>query len=134
MTGPAAGAAATAVTAAVATVRAPFAGRARRDIAFCVLTLPLILPGPVVGFAVTIGLAQAVGPPWVAGGNPSWLAMLTAVAVAVLTAALMVATGAARALAAATRRAAGRLLGEHRLGNRQPSGPGRAALPRLVIG
>ena len=65
------------------------------------LTLPLILPGPVVGFAVTIGLAQAVGPPWVAGGNPSWLAMLTAVAVAVLTAALMVATGAARALAAA---------------------------------
>ena len=71
----------------------PFTGRARRDIAFCVLTLPLILPGPVVGFAVTIGLAQAVGPPWVAGGNPSWLAMLTAVAVAVLTAALMVATG-----------------------------------------
>ena len=108
MTGPAAGAAATAVTAAVAAVRAPFTGgRARRDIAFCVLTLPLILPGPVVGFAVTIGLAQAVGPPWVAGGNPSWLAMLTAVAVAVLTAALMVATGAARALAAAIRRAAG---------------------------
>ena len=30
----------------------PFTGRARRDIAFCVLTLPLILPGPVVGFAL----------------------------------------------------------------------------------
>jgi ABC-type Fe3+ transport system permease subunit len=138
MTGPAAGAAATAVTAAAATVRAPFAGRARRDIAFCVLTLPLILPGPVVGFAVTIGLAQAVGPPWVAGGNPSWLAMLTAVAVAVLTAALMVATGAARALAAATRRAAGRLLGEHlppppprhaRLGD----GPGWRATAYLML-
>ena len=84
----------------------PFNGRARRELAFCVLTLPLILPGPVAGFAVTIALAQAVGPPWVADGNPSWLAMLTAVAVAVLTAALMVATGAARALAAATRRAA----------------------------
>jgi len=116
----------------------PFTGRARRDIAFCVLTLPLILPGPVVGFAVTIGLAQAVGPPWVAGGNPSWLAMLTAVAVAVLTAALMVVTGAARALAAVTRRAAGRLLGEHlppppprhaRLGD----GPGWRAMAYLML-
>ena len=116
----------------------PFTGRARRDIAFCVLTLPLILPGPVVGFAVTIGLAQAAGPPWVSGGNPSWLAMLTAVAVAVLTAALMVATGAARALAAATRRAAGRLLGEHlppppprhaRLGD----GPGWRAMAYLML-
>jgi signal transduction histidine kinase len=134
MTGPAAGAPAV----AAAAVRAPFTGRARRDIAFCVLTLPLTLPGPVVGFAVTIGLAQAVGPPGVAGGNPSWLAMLTAVAVAVLTAALMVATGAARALAAATRRAAGRLLGEHlppppprhaRLGD----GPGWRAMAYLML-
>ena len=116
----------------------PFTGRARRDIAFCVLTLPLTLPGPVVGFAVTIGLAQAVGPPWVAGGNPSWLAMLTAVVVAVLTAALMVATGAAHALAAATRRAAGRLLGDHlppppprhaRLGD----GPGWRAMAYLML-
>src|SRR5690349_16445080 len=138
MTGPAAGAAATAVTAAAAAVRAPFTGRARRDIAFCVLTLPLILPGPVVGFAVTIGLAQAVGPPWVAGGNPSWLAMLTAVAVAALTAALVLATGAARALAAATRGAAGRLLGEQlppppprhaRLGD----GPGWRAMSYLML-
>src|SRR6266702_2311769 len=134
MTGPAAGAPAV----AAAAVRAPFTGRARRDIAFCVLTLPLTLPGPVVGFAVTIGLAQAVGPPWVADGNPSWLAMLTAVAVAVLTAALMVATGTARALAAATRRAAGRLLGEHlppppprhtRLGD----GPGWRAMAYLML-
>jgi len=116
----------------------PFTGRARRDIAFCVLTLPLTLPGPVVGFAVTIGLAQAAGPPWVADGNPSWLAMLTAVAVAVLTAALMVATGAARALAAITRRAAGRLLGERlppppprhaRLGD----GPGWRAMAYLML-
>src|SRR6266576_3913625 len=133
MTGPAAGAPAV----AAAAVRAPFTGRARRDVVFCVLTLPLILPGPVVGFAVTIGLAQAVGPPWVAGGNPSWLAMLTAVAVAVLTAALMVATGAARALAAVTRRAAGRLLGEQlpppprhaRLGD----GPGWRAMAYLML-
>jgi hypothetical protein len=131
MTGPAAGARA-------AAVRAPFAGRARRDIAFCVLTLPLILPGPVVGFAVTIALAQAIGPPWVADGNPSWLAMLTAVAVAVLTAALMVATGAARALAVAARRAAVRLLGEQlppppprhaRLGD----GPGWRAMAYLML-
>ena len=116
----------------------PFNGRARRELAFCVLTLPLILPGPVAGFAITIALAQAVGPPWVADGNPSWLAMLTAVAVAVLTAALMVATGAARALAAATRRAAGRLLGEQlppppprhaRLGD----GPGWRAMAYLML-
>ena len=113
MTGPAAGAAATAVTAAVAAVRAPFTGRARRDIAFCVAHPAAQPPRPVVGFAVTIGLANLAGPPWVAGGNPSWLALRTAVAVAALTAALMVATGAARALAAAVRRAAGRLLAEH---------------------
>src|SRR5215470_164815 len=83
-------------TAAAAAFRAPFSGRARREIAFCLLTLPLLLPVPVIGFAVTIGLANNAGPPWVAGGNPSWLAMLTAAAVAVLTATLLVATGAAR--------------------------------------
>jgi hypothetical protein len=42
----------------------PFSGRARRDIAFCALTLPLILPGPVAGFAVTIALAQADSVTW----------------------------------------------------------------------
>jgi signal transduction histidine kinase len=102
----------TAAAGATATVRAPFSGRARRDIAFCLLTLPLLLPVPVIAFAVTIGLANNAGPPWVAGGNPSWLAMLTAAAVAVLTAALMAVTGAARALAAAVRHTAGRLLAE----------------------
>src|SRR6267378_2471419 len=145
MTGPAAGAPSVGAPAvAAAAVRAPFTGRARRDVVFCVLTLPLILPGPVVGFAVTIGLAQAVGPPWVADGNPSWLAMLTAVAVAVLTAALMVATGTARATRQARRRPglagdgvpaaeapgrAGRMLRRrHLLGSRA----GRPDLPVLV--
>ena len=33
---------------------APFTGRARRELLFCVLGLPLSLPLPVVGFAVTI--------------------------------------------------------------------------------
>src|ERR1700751_5629215 len=113
MTGPAAGAPAVAAPAvAAAAVRAPFTGRARRDIAFCVLTLPLVLPGPVVGFAVTIGLAQAVGPPWLAGGNPSWLAMLPAVAAAVRPGAWWGAPGPPRARPAPPRRAAGRLLGE----------------------
>jgi Putative sensor len=124
--------------AAAAAARAPFSGRARRDIAFCLLTLPLVLPVPVIGFAVTIGLADNAGPPWVAGGNPSWLAMLTAAAVAVLTATLLVATGAARALAAAVRRVAGRLLAEHvppppprhaRLGD----GPGWRAMAYLML-
>ena len=92
----------------------------------------------MAGFAVTIGLANLAGPPWVAGGNPSWLALLTAVAVAALAAALMVATGATRALAAAVRRAAGRLLAEHvappppksaRLGD----GPGWRAMAYLML-
>src|ERR1700743_317569 len=96
MTGPAAGAPAVAAPAvagravAASAGGAAFPGPRRRDIAFCVLTLPLVLPGPVVGFAVTIGLAQAVGPPWVAGGNPSWLGLLTATAGAGLPARLMV--------------------------------------------
>jgi hypothetical protein len=42
----------------------------------CTASLPL----PVVGFAVTIWLAQVAGPPWTADGNPSWLALLTAAA------------------------------------------------------
>src|SRR6266581_950968 len=100
MTGPAAGAAA--VTAAA--VRAPFTGRARREIVFCALGLPLSFPLPVIGFAVTIWLAQASGPPWTAAdGNPSWLAVLTAAAVVALVAVLMVTTGTTRTLAAASR-------------------------------
>ena len=102
------------------------------------LTLPLILPVPVIGFAITIGLANLAGPSWMAAGNPSWLAMLTAVAAAVLTAALMVATGAARALTAAVRRVARQLLDEHvlpppprhaRLGD----GPGWRAMAYLML-
>jgi len=135
MTAPAAAAGAAAAGAAV---RAPFTGRARRELLFCVLGLPLSLPLPVVGFAVTIWLAQVAGPPWTADGNPSWLALLTAAAVVVLTAALMVATGLTRALAAAVRRTAGKLLGEHvttpppprtRLGD----GPGWRAMAYLML-
>ena len=114
--------------AAGAAVRAPFTGlhcRARRELLFCVLGLPLSLPLPVVGFAVTIWLAQVAGPPWTADGNPSWLALLTAAAVVVLTAALMVATGLTRALAAAVRRTAGKLLGEH-VARRLRHAPGSA--------
>ena len=130
MTGPGAGAA--------AAVRAPFTGRARREMLFCVLGLPLSLPLPVVSFAVTIWLAQVAGPPWTAAGNPSWLALLAAAAVVVLTAVLMVATGLTRALGAATRQAAGKLLGEQvaapppprtRLGD----GPGWRAMAYLML-
>ena len=134
MTAPAAAAGA----AVRAPFTAPFTGRARRELLFCVLGLPLSLPLPVVGFAVTIWLAQVAGPPWTADGNPSWLALLTAAAVVVLTAALMVATGVTRALAAAVRRTAGKLLGEHvatpppprtRLGD----GPGWRAMAYLML-
>ena len=131
MTGPAA-------AVARAPFTAPFTGRARREVLFCVLGLPLSLPLPVVGFAVTIWLAQVAGPPWTADGNPSWLALLTAAAVVVLTMVLMVATGLTRALAAATRRAAGKLLGEHvatppRARTRLGDGPGWRAMAYLML-
>jgi signal transduction histidine kinase len=124
--------------AAGAAVRAPFTGRARRELLFCVLGLPLSLPLPVVGFAVTIWLAQVAGPPWTADGNPSWLALLTAAAVVVLTTVLMVATGLTRALAAAVRRTAGKLLGEHvatppRARTRLGDGPGWRAMAYLIL-
>jgi hypothetical protein len=118
---------------------APFTGRARRELLFCVLGLPLSLPLPVVGFAVTIWLAQVAGmPPWTADGDPSWLALLTAAAVVVLTAALMVATGLTRALAAAVRSTAGKLLGEHvatppRARTRLGDGPGWRAMAYLML-
>ncbi|HEX3193236.1 MAG TPA: sensor domain-containing protein [Streptosporangiaceae bacterium] len=118
---------------------APFTGRARRELLFCVLGLPLSLPLPVVGFAVTIWLAQVAGmPPWTADGDPSWLALLTAAAVVVLTAALMVATGLTRALAAAVRGTASKLLGEHvatppRARTRLGDGPGWRAMAYLML-
>src|SRR5262249_12511658 len=118
--------------------RAPFTGRARREVLFCVLGLPLSLPLPVIGFFVSIWLAQVAGPPLTAGGHPSWLALLAAAAGVLLAAVLMVATGVTRALGAASRRAAGQLLGEQvatpppartRLGD----GPGWRALAYLML-
>ena len=94
--------------------RAPFTGRARREIAFCLLGLPFGVFLPFVGFFVVIRLALlASGPPWIAGGNPSWLAVLAAAGVAGLLLLLLVTTGAARGLAGACRYLAGWLLGEH---------------------
>jgi signal transduction histidine kinase len=131
-----------------AAVRAPFTGRARRDIAFCALGLPLSLPVPVIGFAITIWFAFASGPPWIAGGNPSWWAVLTAAVVAVLVTVLLVTTGAARALAAACRKMTGLLLGEQvaapppprpeqgmrgRLEARLRDGPGWRAVAYLML-
>jgi hypothetical protein len=63
----------------LAACRAPFTGRARRELAFCILGLPFGVAIPVAGFAVTIWLALlASEPPWVARGNPSWWAVLAA--------------------------------------------------------
>ncbi len=130
---------------AAAAVRAPWTGRARRDVLFCVLGLPLSFPLPVIGFAVTIWLAQASGPPWTAAdGNPSWLAVLTAAAVVALVAVLMVTTGTTRTLAAASRHAAGSLVGEQvaapppprprrGLAERLRDGPGWRAMAYLML-
>jgi signal transduction histidine kinase len=97
-----------------AVLRGPFTGRARREVAFCVLTLPFGVFIPLVGFFATVdsGLLLRSGPPWVVEGNPSGLAVAAGVVVAALLTVLLVATGAARRLTAACRSLAVRLLGE----------------------
>src|SRR2546430_9678361 len=54
-------------------LRGPFTGRACREVAFCVLTLPFGVFIPLAGFFATgdAGLLLSSGPPWVADGNPS---------------------------------------------------------------
>jgi len=95
-------------------LRGPFTGRARHEVAFCVLTLPFGVFIPLVGFFVTVdaGLLLGPGSPWVADGNPSGLAVAAGVGVAALLTVLLVTTGAARRFTAACRRLAGWLLGE----------------------
>ncbi|MEU4217064.1 hypothetical protein AB0F10_17025, partial [Actinoplanes sp. NPDC026623] len=97
-----------------AVLHGPFTGRARREVAFCVLTLPFGVFLPLVGFFATVdaGLLLGSGPPWVVDGNPSGPALAAGVGVAALLAVLLVATGATRGLTAICRRLAGRLLGE----------------------
>src|SRR6266496_4973616 len=115
---------------AAAGVRATFTARARREVLFCVLVLPLSLPLPFIGFIGTIGLGA---------GNSSWRIVLTAIAVAAVVTVLLVATGAARALAGACRRLAGSLLGEQvagpppRMGARLTDGPGWRAMAYLML-
>jgi len=126
-------------------LRGPFTGRARREVAFCVLTLPFGVFIPLAGFFATVaaGLLLGSGPPWVADGNPSGQAVAAAVGVAALLTVLLVTTGAARRLTAACRRLAGWLLGERvaapaplpgrRLAARLADGPGWRALAYLLL-
>src|SRR5258708_30341924 len=75
---------------AAAAVRAPFTGRARRELLFCLLGLPFGFFIPLAGFfAIAWLAARASGPPWADRGNPSSWAVLAAAAVAVLLAALL---------------------------------------------
>jgi signal transduction histidine kinase len=126
-------------------LRGPFTGRARREVAFCVLTLPFGVFIPLAGFFATAdaGLLLGSGRPWVANGNPSEQAVAAAVGVSVLLTVLLVATGAARGLTAACRGLAARLLGERvaapapmpsrRLAARLADGPGWRALAYLML-
>ena len=81
-------------------LRGPFTGRARREVAFCVLTLPFGVFIPLAGFFATVdaGLLLGSGPPWVADGNPSGQAVAAAAGVAALLTVLLVMTGAVRRL------------------------------------
>ena len=126
-------------------LRGPFTSRARREVAFCLLTLPFGVFIPLAGFFATVdaGLLLGSGPPWVANGNPSGQAVAAAVGVAALLTVLLVTTGAARRLTAACRRLAGWLLGErvaapaplpgHGLAVRLADGPGWRALAYLLL-
>jgi signal transduction histidine kinase len=125
--------------------RGPFTGRARREVAFCLLTLPFGVFIPLAGFFLTAdaGLLLGSGPPWVADGNPSGLAVAAGVAVAVLLTVLLVTTGAARGLTAACRGLAGWVLGERvaapapvtgrGLTGRLADGPGWRAVAYLLL-
>jgi len=109
---------------------APFTGRARRELAFCLLGLPFGVSAlvPLTGFFVTVRLALlAHGPPWVDRGNPWWPSILAAAAVAALLTVLIVTTGAARALGGECRRLTGWLLGA-RIAAPPPLRPGRGLL------
>lgn len=68
----------TALAAVRAVARAPFTGRARRELLYCLLGLPFIVFLPFVGFFAVIALAQLAAGPWVTRGNPSVLAVLAA--------------------------------------------------------
>jgi signal transduction histidine kinase len=126
-------------------LRGPFTDRARREVAFCVLTLPFGVFIPLAGFFATVdaGLLLGSRPPWVVDGNPSGLAVAAGVGVAALLTVLLVTTGAARRLTAACRRLAGWLLGERvaapaplpgrRLAARLADGPGWRALAYLLL-
>jgi signal transduction histidine kinase len=117
---------------AAAAVRAPFAGRARRELLFCLFGLPFGFFVPLAGFFATAGLAaSASGPPWADRGNPSLWAVLAAAAIAVLLTVLLVTTGTARVLAAAYRGLAGWLLGDQILVPPPPR-PARSVPGRLA--
>src|SRR5260370_40855075 len=90
-------------------LRGPFTGRARREVAFCVLTLPFGVFIPLAGFfaPVDAGLLLGSGSPWVAGGNPSGQAVAPAGGGAALLAGVLGATGAAPRAPPARRRAGG---------------------------
>jgi len=103
----------TALAAVRAVARAPFTGRARRELLYCLLGLPFIVFLPFVGFFAVIALAQLAAGPWVTHGNPSVLAVLAAVAAAGLLILLLVTTGVTRALGGVCRDLARWLLGEH---------------------
>lgn len=76
-------------------LRGPFTGRARREVAFCVLTLPFGVFIPLAGFFATVDAGLLLGSG--ADGNPSGQAVAAAVAVAALLTVLLVTTGAAAA-------------------------------------
>jgi signal transduction histidine kinase len=99
-----------AARAAVAVVRAPFTGRARRDFVFCVAELPFLFPLPLAGLPAALALLWLLAQ--VSHSSPSVLYPLAAGLIALCVPLLLVATSAARGVGSLWRALAGRLLGE----------------------
>ena len=111
--------AATLARAALAVVRAPFTGRAWRELLFCAIEVPLgfcVLVFPIALVTLPLGVTLLVhGGPRAAGAPAqpgAVVTLFTVVALAITLALIVLAPRIARRLGAAHRRLAGQLLGE----------------------
>ena len=106
----------------------PFTARALRELLFCLVQVPFIVPIPLAGFAVTVELLRLTTP--ARPPNPSWPEILAGGMAAALVVLLLVVTGAARGLGSLQRRLTVLFLNE-RIAVPPPVRPGHGVLSRL---
>ncbi len=106
----------------------PFTAQALRELLFCLVQVPFIVPIPLAGFAITVELLWLTTP--VRPPNLSWPEILPGGMVAALVVLLLVVTGAARGLGSLQRRLTVLFLSE-RIAVPSPVRPGHGVLGRL---